>query len=52
MYSHFIEISIILDVNLSQQICFQIGMYTQHTLLSNLCKFHKDRMSSLAIPAV
>ena len=53
LYSHFIEIITILDVNLSKWICFKIGMYTVHTPLNNrLCKFHKDWISSLAVPAV
>ena len=30
----------------------QIGIYTLHTLLNNLCKFHKDQTSSLDVLAV
>ena len=52
MYSHFIEIVIILDVNLVEQICFKFGLYTLYTLLSKQYKFHKDQTSSLDMPVV
>ena len=45
------EITIILDVKLSQWICFKIGIYIPYTLLNNVCKFHKNRTSGLALPA-
>ena len=37
------KILIILDVHLSQWICFKIGIYLLYTLLINVCKFHKNR---------
>ena len=52
LYSYFIEIITIFDVNSSQQICFKIVIYTLYNPLNNLCKFHKDQTSSLAVPAV
>ena len=40
------------DVILDQRIGFRIGIYLLYTLLMNVCKFHKNRTSSLALPAV
>ena len=49
LHSNFYKIIIILDINLSERICFKIGIYILYTLLTNVCKFHKGRTSSLAI---
>ena len=38
--------------NLGQQICFEIGVCTPYTLLSQLCKFHFNWISSLVVPTV
>ena len=40
------------DVILSQRICFKIGRYLLYTLLNYVYKFHKNRTSGLALPAV
>ena len=40
------------DVILGQWICFKIGIYLLYTLLITVCKFHKNRTSGLALPAV
>ena len=46
------RIPIILDINLGSRIYFKIGIHVPYTLLINVCKFHKDRTSGLALPAV
>ena len=48
----FHENSYILDVKLVSWICFKIGIYLLYTLLINVCKFHKNRTSGLALLAV
>ena len=52
LYGYFFKIHKILHINLGQQVCFKTSICNPYILLSQLCKFHKDWTSSLAIPTV
>ena len=54
LYSYFFssKIKLVKNVKLYQQIYSKISVYTLYTLISQLCKFHKDQTRSFAVLAV